>query len=734
MAYIFVTATSNNHIYDSRGSVVEQSCPASELFIKYIHRTLGGQSGDIYVCKKNDMAYSYEKSLHITLNSDYERANISKVYVYFNSYEKKTPLILLIIYGNKATAKSRFCRYSKISSLIDRNQTISIDELDVYDNSRGEEQLLQPLVDENDNQISLLTYHLDKRELVTYNKERINITKSNFRGGNGNIVDEFCKYSHTHVGDKGLNNSCLLYNNRLLVGNDKKTIARLQNVRYNGVYVYFGSEVNEPLLLEIYSGFYETGNKFYYHTVSIEGTLYWEEITNGGKVFDINFETKSTIQKQLTNNFNEKLVRLLKKLKANLFKTLYVILDRQISYSRKEISILSDDSKKYRVINNSITPSEKTNSTEASSHGSDHYNEIVLYESDGNRSNLFHKKNDENKFYVYFYGNDTRPLLLSFNGCLNVVNLHEVFESSKGEIQEPNFSGPDQITYDVKVTYANKTCYRVYTHTPDGIKGNGNGYRLGEIKYKNSGLIYDFKKQLVKVRVYYNLYDTNHEFPLLVILEFKDDKDKDYYKLVSTWDSKERAWAKFKGDEEERYLKKVKELEEVIEVLEHEIENLENAIKKIETQIEKSETDIQRLKEKLAQNAGEESTTVKPITTSQKGKREAQNGEQSETKEKTDDEKLKEEVENLENLKQNKELMSSDKSVKEKKSVEKRDDLRNLLEQKAYSIMRSLGIRFSTESPLFKPDKCKENNTSNGTIQMDTTNDIILETKFKMKH
>ncbi|UVC54738.1 hypothetical protein MACJ_003709 [Theileria orientalis] len=211
----------------------------------------------------------------------------------------------------------------------------------------------------------------------------------------------------------------------------------------------------------------------------------------------------------------------------------------------------------------------------------------------------------------------------------------------------------------------------------------------------------------MKLSVYYNLYDSKHEFPLLLILEF-NDKNKEYYKLIHE-DSEHRTWAKFQGVEEENYLSKVKKLEDEMDELVKEINKLYSEIENLEARIQTSELTIQTLKEKSESNKGEESTTVNP-------KPAAQNGEQIETQEKTDEEKLKEEEENFKKLNQDKDNKTLEKSDKEKKLEEKKEALRVLLEQKAYWIMGSLGITFNKESPLFNPDMCKENNTGKGTI------------------
>nr|PVC51713.1 hypothetical protein MACL_00001340 [Theileria orientalis] len=123
-------------------------------------------------------------------------------------------------------------------------------------------------------------------------------------------------------------------------------------------------------------------------------------------------------------------------------------------------------------------------------------------------------------------------------GFLNIVDLDNVHEGPA--VTEPNTKADsfDDSTYsvqkfngqgiDIKMSYENKSCYRVYTYTP----GNTDGYRLGLVTTGRNKLNiqYPLSKQLKCVACYYSVYDYYLQHPVLVELRFSDT-DSDYYVL-----------------------------------------------------------------------------------------------------------------------------------------------------------------------------------------------------------
>ncbi|UVC54735.1 hypothetical protein MACJ_003705 [Theileria orientalis] len=145
-------------------------------------------------------------------------------------------------------------------------------------------------------------------------------------------------------------------------------------------------------------------------------------------------------------------------------------------------------------------------------------------------------------------------------GFLNMVKLDQ--RPGSMTEQEPNKNGnPDETklyelqqydgkTIQVQVSYQNKRCYRILTHKPHGSDSQGQGYRLGTIIFSNSNtnnseISYDLKRQLISVSLCYYVYDNEYEYPFLVVLEFKDGKNK-YYKLTTS--GKSYQWAKMENN------------------------------------------------------------------------------------------------------------------------------------------------------------------------------------------
>ncbi|UKK01764.2 hypothetical protein MACK_001117 [Theileria orientalis] len=237
------------------------------------------------------------------------------------------------------------------------------------------------------------------------------------------------------------------------------------------------------------------------------------------------------------------------------------------------------------------------------SEDSDKYTELKLYSHDSsNVSKVLYYEQGHVEMYVYFYQKagtrggigDPRPLLLIYEGevykplsletynvkwvrlngisassCdnfddvlintlsevvgfLNIVNLDNIHKEASEK--EPNTKGDfyDNSTYsvqkfngqgiDIRVTYENKNCYRVYTYTP----GNTNGYRLGLVTHGRNkmNIQYPLNKQLKCVLTYYSLYDFHLEHPVLVELRFSET-DSEYFILKIN--DGEKGWEKLES-------------------------------------------------------------------------------------------------------------------------------------------------------------------------------------------
>ncbi|UKJ87931.2 hypothetical protein MACJ_000373 [Theileria orientalis] len=250
----------------------------------------------------------------------------------------------------------------------------------------------------------------------------------------------------------------------------------------------------------------------------------------------------------------------------------------------------------------------------------DLFSEIKLLKNDNDKApTLLSYLKSQLTLYVFFYDRDPRPLLFYYNGTgyrpftpleydhywvkitdnfifpcnandseklvsilskivasLTTVELSfRPKNMAKSENEKPNSEGSQHESYIVqliskapcvKVTHCNKNCYRKYTHRPCGVDGKSDGYRLGLVNYHcantTANVDYDIIKQLTAVDAYYNLYDHELSFPLLVVLHFKDDASE-YYRLTSK-DPKSKKWTKVENvDNGLELLKKMKSRDNV---------------------------------------------------------------------------------------------------------------------------------------------------------------------------
>ncbi|UKK01831.2 hypothetical protein MACK_001184 [Theileria orientalis] len=193
------------------------------------------------------------------------------------------------------------------------------------------------------------------------------------------------------------------------------------------------------------------------------------------------------------------------------------------------------------------------------------------------------KGKNNSKLYTYFYGHDPRILLICYNGLvyrpkdlyeyefkwvkekdvnscfcnednngllntltniisfLTVVNLNEKPDpGSKNKTYDVHKFGDQKIQITVNVGES-VGCYKVYVHEP-----NKEGYRLGNIEYRDhmdqlkGKISYEQKWNaygyLGRVIVYYYNRDEEYRYPLLVVLEFKNNHKSIFkqYQLTSS--------------------------------------------------------------------------------------------------------------------------------------------------------------------------------------------------------
>ncbi|UVC49740.1 hypothetical protein MACK_003851 [Theileria orientalis] len=321
-------------------------------------------------------------------------------------------------------------------------------------------------------------------------------------------------------------------------------INEIQGIKYKSVSVYFGTKPkimvdrgidqdNIPLMVELVKEDRTNQCEYYCHYHNNKG-LYWEKL-------DVSSYEKYTGTKLKVPM-----------LPPNLNNTGFKVFEHDLSHYD-----LNYDGCQLKL----IIPTTNNMSK---------YNEITLY-----NSNNHHSENIENLYYqggyvddnvqVYFYDMDPRPLLVSLGfkaykpknkdkystewaaiedfddyseGFLNEVNICE-HSNNYYNGRDYEIHTYDNIRIQLKVSRDDFGCYTKYEHKSN----NSQGYRLGNIVYKRDNkvkgnIIYDYSSFLIQVNVYYYNKDINHEYPLLVELEFKNNngnsitKTKEHYKLL----------------------------------------------------------------------------------------------------------------------------------------------------------------------------------------------------------
>ncbi|UKK01587.2 hypothetical protein MACK_002405 [Theileria orientalis] len=241
------------------------------------------------------------------------------------------------------------------------------------------------------------------------------------------------------------------------------------------------------------------------------------------------------------------------------------------------------------------------------------YTELNLYDISGVTKEYIKYNKGCESFYTYFYDQDLRPLMICYNGtayrpmsienyfdkwvkvngisdclcknndtllnnlgdvlyCLSPVklNMNSFNTENSNRYITQTFHNHEKTEITINLSARDLNCYREYTHTPT------TGYVLGEICHNGSKLFSDYNqyKQLNgtnfkfpnNVLVYYFLYDFNHDYPLLISLEFTSgggdsNTVKEYYELVNKDDLKwKKIQINFNSKEQSELENKLREI------------------------------------------------------------------------------------------------------------------------------------------------------------------------------
>ncbi|UKK01532.2 4-methyl-5(b-hydroxyethyl)-thiazol monophosphate biosynthesis enzyme [Theileria orientalis] len=399
----------------------------------------------------------------------------------------------------------------------------------------------------------------------------------------------FNKYLHTPQ-QKTLKKSLFLYNGaKLMKKGDKGSLEELNEINetsYDTVTVYFGTKAKSgnnfhPLILELNKSAHNP--KTHYRLRLKDSSYYWENLT---------IRSQDPGNKQLINR--------LKETELDLVESLVILMDRRMpTYGNNQIvkavtglspfkeiksaptgadirvnNVTETEAKCFRdngymLYEHNITSSLEEGKNYAlrffifAEDSSETYKEINLYSSDEDLDTLYFDTrggDEKRKVYVYFYCEDPRPLLVCYSGSAFMPKgsdsyFEKWFKADKIKRCQCQADHDDPIlisTLSEVVKFLNV----VQLHKRPAI-------RFQEKEKPNTldgpdrnGLEYKSPEPLSSVSVYYNLYDTGHKYPFLVVLKFKNGKNtEDFYKLKGK-DAKE--WEKMDEDSDKDILTKLR--------------------------------------------------------------------------------------------------------------------------------------------------------------------------------
>ncbi|UKJ88546.2 hypothetical protein MACJ_001789 [Theileria orientalis] len=315
------------------------------------------------------------------------------------------------------------------------------------------EDLDQAAIDESNIVYKITTFIVEKK---TGYSSSVTVTPKPNHPATG-----FSKYTHDPT-PKPCQKSLVLYKGKKLLKWDNTqskllAIDEVQEKQLSNIDVYFSDSIDFPLL----TGVFQSDNTIDYYFVKRNGDrVSWQLLDEPALKGFINENIKKNeMHTKLTENSNRRLIQLLKKIALSVVDTVLVLVDKREAYNRTDasdaykmtlntdaanfsigtfqpesISVTSVDVPSLKLSNfkcfeHTIRPNGtgpyqvkllipfKHVATTSNNISSYRYFEIELYKnddiSDNNREELTFKKG-EIKLYVYYYGDDPRPLLMCY--------------------------------------------------------------------------------------------------------------------------------------------------------------------------------------------------------------------------------------------------------------------------------------------------------------------------------
>ncbi|UKJ89295.2 hypothetical protein MACJ_002543 [Theileria orientalis] len=428
-----------------------------KLMVKYEYTPMGQQSGI-------DLALYKAPNEKMTLKPDGEYAKMvySRSEVYYNKYDETNTPLLIVLYFTDGT------KYYKMSSFkTDKARGKNISAMDNYTDDKT---VLTPLLDENDNLSSLITYRIDQKantKEIFYNNYEILLRKNQARDLESN---GFEKYTHTYMDSSKKNkNACVLFNNDAMLHLEENgtfsVLDGVQKVAYKEMVVYHGIKSELPLLVH----FTKQNNDvdYYYHRKK-NNVSYWQFLED--KEYNrLLGETaaRAEMHNKLGGTSYDKLVKLLQNIEFEILDTTIILAERKESYMKTVVDSALKNSTPSLVPNPAATGLQpEQTEVAANSHEKLEENRFSMYEhkidfktdrdylndkielrvllktgetsltpkyteallhkqgtklSEANNSNreyLFFKKTEGSgtatALYTYFYGSELNPLLLCY--------------------------------------------------------------------------------------------------------------------------------------------------------------------------------------------------------------------------------------------------------------------------------------------------------------------------------
>ncbi|UKJ90059.2 hypothetical protein MACJ_000987 [Theileria orientalis] len=345
----------------------------------------------------------------------------------------------------------------EIKLLIDKlyaNDVTTFTINDVSDpNKKTPEDFDRTTVDASDILHKITTFIVEKK---TGYSSSVTVTPTSNHPATG-----FSKYTHQPT-PKPCQRSLVLYKGKKLLWwyhNTSKlfVINEVQEKKLDNIDVYFSDTIDFPLL----TGVFQSNKTIeYYFIKKYNKGVFWQILdeTAFRQIIGDNIN-KNNVHAKLTENGNRRLIQLLKKIALSVVDTVLVLVDKREAYDRtaasnaykttlgtkaasftidnfqpESISVTSVDVPSLKLSNfkcfeHTIRPHGtgsyqvkllipfKHVATTSNNISSYRYFEIELYKnddiSDNNREELTFKKGDI-KLYVYYYGEDPRPLLMCY--------------------------------------------------------------------------------------------------------------------------------------------------------------------------------------------------------------------------------------------------------------------------------------------------------------------------------